>query len=699
VLTGAIAVALNKGLAGFASLDAPAREHGDYWKVVNVVRHFVGYAGPDAGRFSFNAAISDDDLDLTFLPAWRLLAASGALGGVMSAISACNGVPSAAHRQLLTGALRDAWAFDGFVISDCDTIAAVATSFRYAATVAQAAVAALRAGGDINCGPEYELLLNATQDGLADEAADVDPAVARALLRRVQTGDLDAPPASPYAAIPYSVVDSPPHRALARQAARESVVLLRNDGGALPLRVAAGGAGLARSLLVVGPAADDPAIQAHTYHGTPAAWVTVLAGLRAVADVSVNITFVRGCGIADGDTSGFAPALAAAAAADAVLFVGGLQASLEEEDTDRADFALPGVQLQLIQALRAAAAPPTPLAVLLISGGPVSEPWLADAAPPPIAWAWASYFGQDGGGIADVLAGLYSPSGRLPFTVPVNASQVGDLADYDMRSGPYGRTYRYLRYGASGGGGGFTELDGVEIVCGSGGDSACLTGFGLCDNATVPGQCTFPRADAVASCAAWPACGGVTCNAGRSDCQARAPTDAQQAAPFTSFVRGASPAAPLRPFAFGLSYANVSIAALAPPATPARLGDAVAVNATVLVAAGAPAVDFAVALFGSFATCDGAASPVAATPLRTLLAFAKAALPAGGASGAAVQVPLEFVLDDLHVPGASRQPLPGILKLWAGDAGVCAGCPTAALLLARGALTCGGSDGRERDEL
>lgn len=117
VLTGEIAVAFNKGLMGFVALNASMRAFGGAIKVLPIVRHFVAYAGPDGGRFSFDAIVSEDDLRLTFLPAWRRLAAEGALGGVMSAISALNSIPSAAHKSLLVDWLKGEAAFDGFVIS------------------------------------------------------------------------------------------------------------------------------------------------------------------------------------------------------------------------------------------------------------------------------------------------------------------------------------------------------------------------------------------------------------------------------------------------------------------------------------------------------------------------------------------------------------------------------------------------------
>eukprot|EP01079_Euglenida_sp_SAG-EU17-18_P004051 gene4051-4396_t len=183
VLTGDVAVAFNRALAGFPYTGPPT--YPGRFKVVGSVRHFVAYAGPDSSRFHFDAQVSDEDLELTYLPAWRRLADSGALGGVMSAISALNGVPSAAHKPMLTGKLRDAWGWDGFVTSDCDTIEPMVGSFHYAASVPQAAAAAVLAGGDLNCGPEYATLLNATAAGFIREP-DLDTALRRLLKRRFQ---------------------------------------------------------------------------------------------------------------------------------------------------------------------------------------------------------------------------------------------------------------------------------------------------------------------------------------------------------------------------------------------------------------------------------------------------------------------------------------------------------------------------------
>jgi beta-glucosidase len=272
----------------------------------------------------------------------------------------------------------------------------------------------------------------------------------------------DGKPQSPYAKIPTTLIDTPEHQQIAHQVVKESVVMLTN-GKTTPAADAARVLPMdpksLKTVLVVGPTANDITVQAHTYHGTPSQWVTILDGINSTLQSQaphVSLTYIQGCDRTSTGTSakaGFAKATAAVAQADAVIFVGGLQASMEEEGTDRVnDMGHPGVQLDLIKALHSAAQAKSsriPLVVVTVSGGPVAERYLGmdPMGTQGTAWLWLSYFGQDGGGVADVIFGAYSPSGRTPFSVPTSHSQLGDIADYSMvQSGGYGRTYRYNRY-------------------------------------------------------------------------------------------------------------------------------------------------------------------------------------------------------------------------------------------------------------
>jgi len=357
---------------------------------------------------------SETDLRFTYLYAWKRLVQARAVGGIMSAISALNGIPSACNRAMLSETLRTEWNYDSFVMSDCDTISAISKSFRYTATVEEAVAVALRAGGDLSCGPEYILVENATDDGLAGHN-DIDRAVRRLLHARGRMGGFDPDAFDPYKSIPFSVVNSQAHQSLARQVVAESVVLLKNEQHTLPLQLPQ-----IQRLAIIGPSADDSSVQAHTYHGTPSRWNTIASAFRTAAEVTgTAVTVVKGCERRGTDTSGFADAIAAARWSDAIVFVGGLSPSDEEEDTDRLDLHLPGKQLELISAIFGNTSSEVPIVVVLVTGGPVSEPSFMGTLFKRGASVWVSYFGQDGAGIVDVLAKALLRvgfPGRFPWT-------------------------------------------------------------------------------------------------------------------------------------------------------------------------------------------------------------------------------------------------------------------------------------------
>ena len=508
-LTGKLAVAFNKGLMGFAT--ASAREPPPVLRTLPVLRHFIAYAGPESKRFSFNARVNELDLQLTYLPAWRRMVREKAIAGVMSAISALNGVPGIAHASLLSRVLRDEWGFDGFVLSDCDTFPSLRSVWAWGGSDEEAAASALLAGNEINCGPGFQALLNASQQGLVSKAS-LMTAARRILRYRMRVGDLQPPQTDPWwaNAPPLSVVGSAAHVALVERVVADGAVLLHHKPGTLPLTlparavaeeaaeeaaevaaVAAAEAaveaaeeaavaptaptaskGVAASLpptgaeavtaklaaieasasasytiALIGPSADDPTIQAHTYHGTPQEWVTLRAALASELGGRAALKYARGCAIDSDDTSGFGEALGVAADADAVVYAGGLYSFLEEEDTDRMHtLGLPGVQSPLIAALRnVTAARGVPLIALLMSGGPISIPELVPPATTALdAVLWTSYYGQTARPLARILLGDgVLPTGRLPWTVPVDNTSLPPIDDYDMTTAP-GRTYRYL---------------------------------------------------------------------------------------------------------------------------------------------------------------------------------------------------------------------------------------------------------------
>jgi beta-glucosidase len=246
----------------------------------------------------------------------------------------------------------------------------------------------------------------------------------------------------PWSHLPYSVNQSPQHDALARRAADESIVLLKNDG-VLPLSANV------RRIAVIGPTADDIAPLLGNYHGTPKAPVTILQGIRQAAP-HAEVTYARGAELVEGfhdpNPANREKALEAARNADVVIFVGGLTADLEGEEMkvnypglaggDRTDLRLPATQQTLLEALQATG---KPVVLVLTTGSALAIDWARQHVP-AILVAW--YPGQDGGtAVADALFGHTDPAGRLPITFYKADEKLPAFDDYHME----GRTYRYFK--------------------------------------------------------------------------------------------------------------------------------------------------------------------------------------------------------------------------------------------------------------
>jgi beta-glucosidase len=283
-LTASMGVAFVRGLQG----DDPR-----YLKLVATPKHFAAHSGPEATRHEFDARVGERDLRETYLPAFKACLQEGKAASIMGAYNRLNGEPCCASPTLLERILRREWGFTGAVVSDCFAIDDIFGGHGVAETPAEAAALAVNAGCDLECGCVYPALLEAVARGLIDEAA-IDRAVARAFTARFRLGMFDPPEQVPYAGIPYSTVSSPEHRALALQAARESIVLLKNEGPLLPLRKD----GI--TVAVIGPNADHVGALLGNYCGTPAAPVTPLEGIRRKLDPSSRLYYARGCAWADG---------------------------------------------------------------------------------------------------------------------------------------------------------------------------------------------------------------------------------------------------------------------------------------------------------------------------------------------------------------------------------------------------------------
>jgi beta-glucosidase len=282
-LTGTLAAAFVRGIQG------PDPQHP---RAIATPKHFAVHSGPEAGRHGFDVDVSPQDLEATYLPAFRQAVVEGGARSVMCAYNAVHGFPACASPLLLDQTLRRDWGFKGFVVSDCDAVDDMTQFHYFRLDNAGSSAAALAAGDDLNCGVAYAQLPAAVRRGDIDEAV-LDRAVVRLFEARAALGALFAPdPANPYANLGADAVNAPAHRALALEAARKSIVLLKNDKNRLPLAVTT-------RIAVIGPDADALEVLEANYHGTAIDPVTPLQGLRAQWG-KANIRYAQGSGVAEG---------------------------------------------------------------------------------------------------------------------------------------------------------------------------------------------------------------------------------------------------------------------------------------------------------------------------------------------------------------------------------------------------------------
>jgi beta-glucosidase len=280
-LTGQLAVHFIHGIQG----DDPAHP-----RAIATPKHFVVHSGPEAGRHSFDVDVSPHDLEATYLPAFRAAITEGHADSLMCAYNAIHGTPVCAHSDLLTTRLRHDWGFKGFVVSDCDAVDDMTKFHYFRADNAQSSAASIQAGTDLDCGYAYAGLLEAVQKGYAQEST-LDTALTRLFAARYRLGEWGGG-GSRYAGISMDQVDSAAHRKLALQAALESIVLLKNEHGVLPLRAGS-------RVAVIGPNADTLETLEANYHGTARAPVTPLEGLRERLGAE-RVRYAQGAPIAEG---------------------------------------------------------------------------------------------------------------------------------------------------------------------------------------------------------------------------------------------------------------------------------------------------------------------------------------------------------------------------------------------------------------
>src|SRR5215469_1266237 len=279
-LTGRMAVAFVSGMQG---------NDPKFFRVVSTPKHYAVHSGPEPLRHGFNVNVSPHDLEDTYLPAFRAAVTEAHAQSIMCAYNAIDGVPACANTMLLRDHLRDAWKFDGYVVSDCAAVADINTGHHFAIDMAHAAAQAVRAGTDLECGfregQAFPALVDAVGQKLISESA-IDTAVRRLFRARFQLGMFDPPSSFQYGQISMSEVNSPEHRQLSLRAARESMVLLKNDH-TLPLKT-----DIAR-IAVVGPTAELVQSLQGNYNGPPPSAVYPLEGIEK-RFASAKIAYAQG---------------------------------------------------------------------------------------------------------------------------------------------------------------------------------------------------------------------------------------------------------------------------------------------------------------------------------------------------------------------------------------------------------------------
>jgi beta-glucosidase len=419
-LGAAMARARVRGFQG-ANYSAPDR-------VVACAKHWVAYGAAEAGRDYNTTDMSEVTLREIYLPPFKAAIDAG-VGTFMSAFNDLNGVPTSANPFTLTQILRREWKFDGFVVSDYESVREL-MNHRLAATEQDAAREAINAGVDMEM---VSRLFNKhgaelVRDGKVS-IATINEAVRRVLRIKFRLGLFE----NPYAdeARESRTIMNAEHVSAARNVAARSFVLLKNERETLPIKRVERGR---QTIAVVGPLADDKKNLIGSWAGDGRAEdaVTVLEGVRARAGGSdVRVTHARGCDIPCNGDEGFAEAVRAARDADFTVVVIGESAEMSGEAASRSSLDLPGKQLELVQMIHATA---KPYAVVLMNGRPLTINWLADNSPAILETWFAGT--QAGNAIADVLFGDVNPSGKLPVTFPRNVGQIPIYYNYKATGRP-----------------------------------------------------------------------------------------------------------------------------------------------------------------------------------------------------------------------------------------------------------------------
>jgi beta-glucosidase len=436
-LTGQLGMAFVKGLQG----DDP-----DNPKAAACAKHYAVHSGPEGDRHHFDAKVSDQDLYDTYLYAFKCLVKDAKVEAVMGAYNRINGEPACGSKRMLKDILRGQWGFEGHVVSDCWAIRDFHENHKVTGCEVESAALAVNNGCDLNCGCTYEKLIYAYKAGLVKEET-IDEAVTRLMEIRLRLGTIPERK-SKYDDIPYEVVECKEHIELALDAAKDSFVLLKNDG-LLPLNKKD-----YKSIAVIGPNSDSRRALIGNYEGLSSEYITVLEGIRQVVGDDIRLFHAEGTHlwkdrihVISEPKDGFAEAKIVAEHSDLVVMCLGLDASIEGEEGDEGNqfgsgdkpgLKLTGCQQELLEEIAKIG---KPVVLLVLSGSALDLSWAHESNNVnAIMQCW--YPGARGGrAIAEVLFGKASPGGKMPLTFYASDDDLPDFSDYSMEN----RTYRYFK--------------------------------------------------------------------------------------------------------------------------------------------------------------------------------------------------------------------------------------------------------------
>ncbi|SFR78416.1 glycoside hydrolase family 3 N-terminal domain-containing protein [Anaeromicropila populeti] len=417
-----------------------------YLKAAACAKHFAVHSGPEDLRHSFDARVTEKDLNETYLPAFKALVQEAKVETVMGAYNRTNGEPCCGSSTLLKDILRDKWGFDGHIVSDCWAIKDFHENHRVTEGPVDSVALAVENGCDLNCGNMFFYLLEAVKQGKISEE-QIDQAVTRLFTTRIKLGLLGDHKQVPFNDIPYEIVDSDKYKQLNLSVAKKSLVLLKNQNQLLPLNKAD-----IKTIGIIGPNANNRKALEGNYEGTASRYVTILEGFQDYLKDDVRVLTSVGCHLHKDRISGLgiendriAEVKGVCKASDVIIACMGLDSGLEGEEGDEGNeyasgdkphLNLPGLQEEVLKTICESG---KPVILVLLSGSALAINW-AEQNVNAIVQGW--YPGALGGqAVAELVFGECVPEGKLPVTFYRTTEELPDFTDYSMEN----RTYRYMK--------------------------------------------------------------------------------------------------------------------------------------------------------------------------------------------------------------------------------------------------------------